>query len=41
MIAVTSTIEMTGTPTTAWKVLTDLAEFARWNPFIRDAHGST
>ncbi len=41
MIAVTSTIEMSGTPTTAWKVLTDLAQFARWNPFIRDARGST
>ena len=33
--------EIDAPPATVWNVLTNLPEFAHWNPFIRDASGST
>lgn len=35
-----SSTEIDAPPETVWKVLTNLPEFARWNPFIRNARGS-
>jgi hypothetical protein len=34
-----STVEIDATPEQVWSVLTDLAAFAEWNPFILEASG--
>lgn len=41
MIEVTSATEIDAPADAVWSVLTDLAEFPAWNPFIRNARGST
>lgn len=41
MIEVNAQTELEGSPETVWSVLTDLEKFAAWNPFIRNARGST
>ncbi len=40
MIEVRASIEVEASATTVWRVLTDLASYHEWNPFIRDASGS-
>ncbi len=41
MIEVTASTEIDAPADTVWRVLTDLERFPAWNPFIREAHGST
>ena len=41
MIEVKATTEIEAPAEAVWSVLTDLANFHAWNPFIRDARGST
>lgn len=41
MLQVRAATEIHASPTAVWRVLTDLPRFARWNPFIRAARGST
>lgn len=41
MIEVTASCDIEAPAEAVWSVLTDLAQFRIWNPFIRDAHGST
>jgi hypothetical protein len=41
MIEVRATQEIEASPEAVWSVLTELDGFAKWNPFIRRAHGST
>jgi hypothetical protein len=39
MIEVTASTEIAAPAATVWKILTELDQFASWNPFIRVAHG--
>lgn len=41
MIEVHATTEIDAPAEAVWSVLTDLGSFKTWNPFIRDAHGTT
>jgi hypothetical protein len=41
MFEVTSATEIEASPDAVWGVLTDLEKFGAWNPFIRQARGST
>jgi len=41
MIEVNAHTDIEGSPETVWAVLTDLDSFSAWNPFIRNARGST
>ena len=41
MIEVQATQEIDAPAEAVWSVLTELDKFAAWNPFIRDASGST
>lgn len=41
MFEVISTTEIAAPAERVWSVLTDLRQFASWNPFIRRAHGDT
>jgi len=41
MIEVNAATEIDAPAETVWAVLTELDQFAAWNPFIRDAHGTT
>jgi hypothetical protein len=41
MIGVTASTEIAGSASKVWSVLTELERFRAWNPFIRDARGST
>ena len=41
MIEVTATTDVDAPPERVWDVLTDFGAFHAWNPFIREAHGST
>lgn len=40
-IEVTATTEINAPAAAIWDVLTDLEQFRDWNPFIREARGST
>ncbi|MEP6861072.1 MAG: SRPBCC family protein [Deltaproteobacteria bacterium] len=39
MIEVTVSTEIAAPAATVWKILTELDQFAAWNPFIEVAHG--
>ncbi|MBL0218586.1 MAG: SRPBCC domain-containing protein [Myxococcales bacterium] len=41
MIEVSTSEEIEAPAEAVWAVLTELEQFGSWNPFIRDAHGST
>ena len=41
MIEVTASYDIDASPEAVWSVLTDLTQFHLWNPFIRNASGST
>jgi hypothetical protein len=41
MIDVSAETEIEASPEAVWSVLTDLDQFHAWNPFIRDARGTT
>ena len=41
MIEVNAATEIEAPAEAVWSVLTDLAQFKHWNPFIRDARGPT
>jgi hypothetical protein len=41
MIEVNAAMEIAASPEAVWSVLTDLEHFKAWNPFIRDAAGTT
>jgi len=41
MIEVSSTTVIEASPQAVWRVLTDFSQFHEWNPFIREAQGST
>jgi hypothetical protein len=41
MIEITASTDIDAPADTVWRVLTDLDRFHAWNPFIREAHGST
>ncbi len=41
MIEISAEQEIDASADAVWNVLTDLDRFGEWNPFIRDAHGST
>ena len=40
MRTVTSTIELNASPEEVWRVLTDTAGHADWNPFITELRGN-
>ena len=41
MIEITASYDIDASPEAVWSVLTDLEQFHLWNPFIRNASGST
>jgi hypothetical protein len=41
MIEVNAAMEIAASPEAVWSVLTDLEHFKAWNPFIREAAGTT
>ena len=41
MIEITASYDIDASPEAVWSVLTDLEKFHFWNPFIRNARGST
>jgi hypothetical protein len=41
MVDVTAAVEIDAKPSEVWAVLTDFEGFHEWNPFIRNAYGST
>lgn len=41
MIEISASVEIEATAETVWAVLTELASYEQWNPFIRRARGST
>lgn len=41
MIEVSAATDIDAPAEAVWSVLTDLDSFQAWNPFIRDAHGTT
>jgi hypothetical protein len=41
MIEIECATEIDAPAAAVWRILTDLSAFEAWNPFIREAHGST